>query len=215
MANWRTIGAGIVVSAGVVITGTLTYRYVSGENLAALCGAANERHWAYATDDPYNPVTASTPVSTVSVFMVKATLQDAVTSARTHVAGKQSDRIYWLDPSIDLPADGTEIARAAPFWTAYDTLTNQNGGMRTIYRYFQTGPYTNTGYGAKTKLITLDTRSESSQAFSLRTVTEAVNLTAANELCKIYYPSSGEHGDYVRQWASTETTITAALEIGG
>lgn len=211
MATWRTIGAGIVVSAGVLITGTLTYRYVSGETVAVLCGAANERHWAYATDDPYNPVAKSIPVSTVSVFMVKSTLQDAVTSARTHVVGKSEDRIYWLDPAIELPESGSEIARAAPFWTAYDTLTNQNGGMRTIYRYFQTGPYTNTGYGAKTKLLTLDTRSASTQPFYLRTVSVYTNLTAANELCKIYYPSSGEHGDYVRQWASTESDYYSGL----
>lgn len=204
MATWRHIGAGVVVSAGVLFTGTVTYRYVSGEAVATLCGAANERNWAYATDDPYNPEAVSIPASTVTVFAVKSSLQQAVAAARGHVTGRSADRIYWLDPGIALPDDGAEVARAAPFWTSYDTLTGQNGGMRTIYRYFQTGPYTNTGYGAKTRLITLDTRSESSQPFSLRTVSEQVNLSAANELCSFYYPSTGEHGDYVRQWTSTE-----------
>lgn len=42
MATWRHIGAGVVVSAGVMI-GTLTYKYVTGQAMAELAGAAWER----------------------------------------------------------------------------------------------------------------------------------------------------------------------------
>lgn len=144
MATWRNYGAGVLVSAGVLVTGVLVYdRYPTGEAAAELAGAAWERAVVSrltGTNPPalwYAKGTVSTNggavttnytgMAAVSPYMrndqiryfldqLRSTIQEEDLEDFSAPGGGAVGNIWWLDPDTD-----PDTALAGGVLTSYVT----------------------------------------------------------------------------------------------
>lgn len=144
MTTWRAYGAGVLVSAGVLITGTLLYdRYPTGETAAELAGAAWERA-VVARHTGTNP-----PAFWYSVASVDTNVVTNVTAEVTITHASGSDPVIFSPSTLYFSTTNWQvqqavtITRKAP-WVAgtgqYDVKYNGAAEARlAALAYFDPG----------------------------------------------------------------------------
>lgn len=141
MTNFRPYGAAaILVSAGIMITGVLWYDrpapYVSGEDLAELTAAVNERlaiGYLTGTNSPTYPSNAILP------WIEWRGLYDSVLVRARAIATNapaELPAVWFLDASEPLPASGDLLVRNGCFWAITAVQTNKHPeGAQTNYTW--------------------------------------------------------------------------------
>lgn len=148
MANWKTYGAGVVVSAGVMLTGVLWLDrpspYIAAEDLVELTAAVNERITVAYWTGTNNPSFSSNVIT--SFVEWKGLYDDVLVRARAMATNTPADipAILWLDASVPAPQDGDTIAYSDAGWTLQSITTIELDEMvpgqppQLIYNYAQT-----------------------------------------------------------------------------
>ena len=141
MTNFRTYGAAaILVSAGIMITGVLWFDrpapYVSGEDLAELTAAVNERlaiGYLTGTNSPTYPSNAILP------WIEWRGLYDSVLVRARAIATNapaELPAVWFLDASEPLPASGDLLVSNGCFWAITAVQTNKHPeGAQTNYTW--------------------------------------------------------------------------------